>query len=179
MSRSIFTLVSLCLLCALLGACEGYKHRFAEPYPAPGMVVNWPGVSYDEVRGYCYDYTADTTETFLDPKVGKMHAGVMDRSGVKLSDSQVQRLLRAITVSQPKGPRTPCYKPHHAFVFFKQGKPVAVFEMCFGCNRQKSYPTGIPEYVDRAALWDLTKELGLPLGRGNEFYAEVCRSGRR
>jgi hypothetical protein len=47
--------------------------------------------------------------------------------------------------------------------------------MCFGCNRQKSYPSGTPEYIDRQALWDLTAELGLPLGKGNAFYTEACR----
>ena len=55
---------------------------------------------------------------------------------------------------------------------------VAVFEMCFGCNRQKSYPAGVPEYVNRQALWDLTTELGLPVGVGNKFYTDACNARR-
>ena len=167
-------LLSALLLSLMMCSCEGYRHKFAGPSPAPGTVVNWPGMAYDEVRAYCYDYTAEETETFLDPKIGRMHSGVMNRTGVKLNAAQTKQLMAAITVSQPKGERTPCYKPHHAFVFFNQGRPVAVFEMCFGCNRQKSYPAGTPEYIDRQALWDLTAELGLPLGKGNAFYTEAC-----
>lgn len=162
----------LCL-CSVLTSCEGYARKFAGPSPAPGTVVRWPGVAFTEVRAYCYDYTAGPVSDFVHQ--GRMHPGVMDTKGVKLAPDQVARLMKAITVSQPKGARTPCYKPHHAFVFFDvQGKVAAVFEMCFGCNRQKSWPGGTPEYVDRQALWDLTAELGLPLGAGNAFYTQAC-----
>jgi hypothetical protein len=130
------------------------------------------------VRGFCYDYTAEHSRSFFVD--GRMHKGVQDPTGVKLSPEQAQRLVRAITVSQPVGPRTPCYAPHHAFVFYDaQGTVVAWFEMCFGCNQQAAYPGVIPEYVDRQALWDLTGELGLPTGKGNKFYADICRGSRR
>ena len=109
-----------------------------------------------------------------------MHPGVMDPRGVKLSPGQVDRLMKAITISQPRGDRSPCYQPHHAFVFYDaKGRVAAVFEMCFGCNRQKSWPLGIPEYINRQALWDLTAELGLPLGKGNAFYTQACRARSR
>lgn len=172
--KNCLRLASALLLAVSLCACEGYAHRFAAPYPAPGTVVNWPGVPYSEVRAFCYDYTAGPVPDFLHN--GKMHPGVMDPRGVKLTSAQMTRLMRAITVSQPKGDRSPCYKPHHAFVFYgAKGQVVAVFEMCFGCNRQKSWPAGTPEYIDRQALWDLTAELGLPLGEGNAFYTQACR----
>ena len=161
-------------LCISLCSCEAYVHRFAAASPTPGTVVKWPGVPFQEVRAYCYDFTVGPVSDFVHE--GRIHPGVMDPKGVKLTPAQVAKLMRVITVSQPKGPRTPCYKPHHAFVFFDaQGKVAAVFEMCFGCNRQKSTPAGTPEYIDRTALWDLTAELGLPLGQGNAFYTRACR----
>lgn len=102
----------------------------------------------------------------------------MDPKGVRLNAEQVERLKAALTVSQEKQERTPCYKPHHAFVFYGANQQVvAVFEMCFGCNKFVATPGGLPEYVDTPALYELTGELGLPLGRGNKFYAEVCRRG--
>lgn len=169
---------TLLVLSCLLLSCEGYVHRFAAPYPNPGTVVRWPGVAFTEVRAYCYDFTVGPVPDFIHE--GRMHPGVMDPRGVKLSPGQVDRLMKAITISQPRGDRSPCYQPHHAFVFYDaKGRVAAVFEMCFGCNRQKSWPLGIPEYINRQALWDLTAELGLPLGKGNAFYTQACRARSR
>jgi hypothetical protein len=147
----------------------------APPNPAPGTrVQDWPGKPYSEVRAYCYDYTAEQDRSFF--VNGRMHAGVMDPKGVKLTPSQVTRLMDAITVSQGKQDRTPCYKPHHAFVFYDAaGKVVGVFEMCFGCNKFHETPNGLPEYVDTVALQELVQEVGLPFGQGNEFYSDACR----
>ena len=106
--------------------------------------------------------------TVVDPK--------MDPKGVKLSPAQVRALMNAITTSHDKQMRTPCYKPHHAFVFYDAaGKVVGLFEMCFGCNKFVETPDGLPEYVDTAALQGLVQELGLPFGQGNDFYADACR----
>ncbi len=146
------------------------------PSPAPGTRVNWPGVPFKSVRAYCYDYTAEGRSSFWAD--GRMHRGVMDPKGVALSPAQVKRLLDCITVSAPAGERTSCYKPHHAFMFFDaKGQVAAVFEMCFGCNQFVAVPPGAPEYIDTTGLYRLAHELGLPLGTGNEFYAEVCRGG--
>ncbi|MCE9519793.1 MAG: hypothetical protein K8R87_09610 [Verrucomicrobia bacterium] len=154
----------------LLSACQ------TPPSPAPGTRVNWPGVPFKEVRAYCYDYTAEARSSFW--AQGRMHQGVMDPKGVKLSPAQVQRLLADITVSQPAATRTNCYKPHHAFMFFDaKGQVVAVFEMCFGCNQFVATPGGLPEYIDYKKLYQLTHDLGLPLGTGNEFYTQACRGG--
>lgn len=161
----------------LLSSCAGYSAVFAEPSPAVGTRVNWPGVPFSEVRAYCYDYTAEESPSFF--VKGLIHRGVMDTTGVKLNSAQTKRLLDAVTVSQPKQDRTPCYKPHHAFVFYdKSGKVAAVFEMCFGCNRWVETPNGAPEYIDKAALWALCQELGLPVGVGNKFYTDACNAGR-
>ena len=163
-------------LSALFTSCGSvsYFGVGAAAKPAPGTVVNWPGKPFSEVRAYCYDYTAEKNGSFFIN--GRMHSGVMDPNGVKLSDAQVRRLLAALTTSQAKQSRTPCYKPHHAYVFYgKGGEVVAVFEMCFGCNKFIETPDGLPEYIDTGALYQLTGELGLPLGKGNAFYTEACR----
>ncbi|MBL9117975.1 MAG: hypothetical protein JNJ83_23405 [Verrucomicrobiaceae bacterium] len=141
----------------------------------------WPGVEYDEVRAYCYDYTAERGSDFIQDN--RLHKGVMDARGVKLSTDQTKQLVSIITTPTPKEARTRCYKPHHAFVFFKDGRSVAVFEMCFGCNRWVATPAaGVPEYIDRTALWNLTGELGLPLdseGKGNPFFTKVVKDYRK
>lgn len=172
--------VLLCSALLVLGlsSCANHFRKFAPAHPAPGTQTSWPGVPFSYVKAYCYDYTAGPSASFMEQ--GRMHPGVMDAQGVRLSAQQVQRLMRAATVSQPRGLRTPCYAPHHAFVFFNAaGQSVAVFEMCFGCNSQVFYPAGGPEYVDRTALWDLTNELGLPLGKGDRFYTQAVQSFRQ
>lgn len=173
--RSFLPLV----LCALmLPACASYRSVFAPPSPAVGTKVSWPGVPFSEVRAYCYDYTAEEQPSFFIQ--GRMHRGVMDPRGAKLNEAQTKKLLAAVTVSQPKQDRTPCYKPHHAFVFYDTaGKVAAVFEMCFGCNRFVETPAGAPEYIDKNALWSLCQELGLPTGVGNKFYTDACNAGRQ
>lgn len=178
MLHSLLRLAVVTVTALSLSSCEHYMHRFAGPNPAPGTRVNWPGVAFDEVRAYCYDYTAEHTSTFYNLQTAHMHRGVMDPHGVKMTKDQIARLMDGITISQPKGDRTACYAPHHAFMFFNKGRPVAVFEMCFGCNRQTSFPAGTPEYVNRESLYYLTRELGLPLGVGNPFYTNACRAGR-
>lgn len=176
-------LFALAALVALPMSSCVYRTVFAPASPAPGMKVAWPGVAFSEVRAYCYDYTAEEQVSFFIN--GRMHKGVMNPQGVKLNDAQTKMLLTAITVSRPKQDRTPCYKPHHAFVFYQKdgkdkgdGKVVAVFEMCFGCNRWVETPDGAPEYIDKAALWSLCQELGLPTGVGNKFYTDACNTGR-
>ncbi len=167
--RSLFVLGALSL-----SSCAPYAKVFAPASPAPGTQVSWPNVAFTEVRAYCYDYTAEKASSFFIN--GRMHAGVKDPAGVKLSPAQTQRLLSVLTISQDKQKRAVCYKPHHAFVFYNaSNKPVAVFEMCFGCNKFVSTPRGTPEYIDYNALVLLTKELGLPFGNGNDFYTEACR----
>lgn len=165
--------LALPVIALMISSCA-YVNVHAPASPSAGTVVNWPGVKFSEVRAYCYDYTAEESPSFL--VNGRMHKGVMDPKGVRLNPAQVQRLMRAITVSHERAARSLCYRPHHAFVFYDaSGKVVAVFEMCFGCNQFKETPDGLPEYIDREALYQLTGELGLPLGPDNAFYTQACR----
>lgn len=171
MNHPKFLLATAAFCALVLSSCQS-----TAPSPAPGTRVNWPGVAFKEVRAYCYDYTAEWRTSFWAD--GRMHKGVMDPRGVKLSPAQVRKLLACITISQPSEKRSSCYKPHHAFLFFDaQGKVAAVFEMCFGCNQYVATPGGLPEYINRTELYRLAHELGLPLGQGNDFYREACRGG--
>ena len=171
-------LLAFSLAClATLPSCIAYRGVGASASPAPGTHVSWPNVAFTEVRGYCYDYTAESDFSFLIN--GRMHQGVMNPKGAKLSPAQTKRLLEALTVSRPKQERTACYKPHHAFLFFNaKGQVVASFEMCFGCNKFTATPGGVPEYIGYSELYQLCKELGLPLGKGNKFYTDACRQKR-
>ena len=168
---------AVAVLCALSFSSCTYFGVNAPPVPAVGTRTNWPPANFSEVRGYCYDYTAEEKRSFF--VNGRMHSGVMDSRGVTLRPDQVRRLLEAVNVSHGKQARTPCYKPHHAFVFYDaQGKVAAVFEMCFGCNKFHETPEGLPEYVNTGEIYALCKELGLPLGEGNQFYKDVCQLRR-
>jgi hypothetical protein len=170
MNSSRFIMVSALLGVLVLSSCQ------STVFPPPGTRVDWPGVPFRTVRAYCYDYTAEWRSSFW--ANGRMHRGVLDPKGVKLSEAQVKRLLTDITVSQPERARSSCYKPHHAFMFFdEKDQVVAVFEMCFGCNHYVATPPGVPVYIDDTDLYRLTHELGLPLGTGNKFYTEACRGG--
>ena len=166
---------SLAAFCALaLSSCAFYGSAYKPASPEPGTHISWPNAKFTEVRAYCYDYTADKESSFFIN--GRMHAGVMDAKGVKLTSSQTKRLLAAVTVSQARQGRSVCYKPHHAFVFYDaKGNVVAVFEMCFGCNKFVATPGGLPVYVDSQSLLGLTMELKLPYGKDNRFYTDACR----
>jgi len=159
----------------LLASCAGNSRFSPGPSPEPGTRVNWPGTPFTEVRGFCYDYTAEFSRHFF--VNGRMHKGVMDPKGVKLTAAQTKRLLDAITISQPKAYAGGCYKPHHAYVFYDaNGKVVGVFEMCFACNEFVATPEGLPRYINRSDLWLLTRDLGLPVGSGNQFYTDAVRA---
>ncbi len=159
-------------------SCQYHYRKFAAAAPAPGTPMHWPQSKFDEVRAFMYDFRADTFRSFL--KDGKMHKGVMDPKGVKLTPEQVKRLVQVFSISQPKSARTPCFAPHHAFVFYSKGQPVAVFEMCFGCNQFQAQPNeGLPEYIDTQALWTLCIDLKLPLGKGNQFYTDAVAEYRK
>jgi hypothetical protein len=171
-------LAAAALALLMLASCAGNSRFSPDASPAPGTRVNWPGVSFAEVRGFCYDYTAELARHFF--VNGRMHKGVLDPKGVKLTKAQTKRLLDDITVSQPKASAGGCYKPHHAYVFYDAGgKVVAVFEMCFACNEYVATPEGLPRYINRSDLWLLTQDVGLPVGTGNQFYTDTVRAAHQ
>jgi hypothetical protein len=142
--------------------------------PAPvGSPVTWPKQSFSTVKAYAYHCDAEPGRDFIQTS-GRYHIGILKPGPVELSPDQVQRLLAAITVPQAKSRRTPCYVPHHAFVFFDaKGRRVANLDICFTCNKFRAFPEGVVEYPDMHRLYALVQELGLPTGTGKYFYRDL------
>jgi len=171
------TRLSLCKLLGstfaltLLASCASTKSQPGPAYGSPPVV--WPKQPYTSVRAFAYHCDADVSRAFMQP--GMRYAkGVLNAPGAELSPTQVRRLQTAITVPQTESMRTPCYAPHHAFVFYDAaGKPVAHLEICFMCNKHRAFPSGLPAYIDMQTLATIIKELGVPLGQGRDFYKDI------
>jgi hypothetical protein len=120
----------------------------------------WPGTAFDSVRAFVYACEADKNKTFVRPD-GSLHPGVLNGKGVLLSRAQTDRLLAAGRRYVKPTSRSACYVPHHAFVFYAAGRPVACMEICFTCHRHNSSPSGLPQAMDYDAIWTLLHELGV------------------
>ena len=126
-----------------------------------GPRINWPQVSYSEVRGFFYN--ADGIEGVPIIEDGELHKTVVNRDGVLLNASQVERLLDAVARPHSVDSRALCYWPRHAFVFFdEKHHPVAFVEICFSCTAERTSPT-LQHRVGFDELRRLCKELSLPL----------------
>lgn len=161
-------------LAALLSNCA------SSPEPV-GHPVKWPTAKFATVKAYAYHCDAEEGREFVKPG-GRLHVGILNPGPRELSPEQVERLISYITIPQAKSHRTPCYVPHHSFVFFDaQGRPVANFDVCFTCNKHQAFPAGAVEYPDMHRLYALVQELGLPTGTGKYFYRDlyVKQGGRR
>jgi hypothetical protein len=129
-----------------------------------------------EVRAYVYDYTQEKkSHITID---GRLHKGVINKGGVKLSPDQKERLNKAIAKQPlPKKiqPLADCYWPHHGFVFYdKEGKILAHAEVCLQCNRHRGYKIlELSPYWDLREISKLIKELKLPILKGNEEYTRL------
>lgn len=161
----------LLLLAGILSQCSTTNNSGPVPGAKP---VSWPPQGYTSVRGYAYHCDAEgLSRDFMQPG-GQLHKGVLQPAGVQLNADQIQRLQSAMTTPFTKSWRTPCYAPHHAFVFYNaQGKAVAHLEICFTCNKFIAHPSGLPEYIDMNTLWTIVRELGLPAGSGKDFYKNI------
>lgn len=161
-------------LAVLLSSCA------SSPEPV-GLPVKWPLAKFSAVKAYAYHCDAEEGREFVKPG-GRLHVGILQPGPVELSPEQVERLIAYITNPQPKSHRTPCYVPHHSFVFFDaNGKPVSSFDVCFTCNKHQAFPPGVVEYPDMHRLYALVQELGLPTGTGKYFYRDLYlkQGGRR
>ena len=141
-----------------------------------GPRVDWPAVSYSEVRGYVYNAGGENGIPIIQD--GVLHPSVIDREGVKLSAAQVERLLDAVACphSNPRI-RAACYDPRHAFVFYDDShQPVAHVEICFSCIGFSTLPT-LSHSVGFVELGQLCKDLSLPVffGRNaNQQYLDLA-----
>lgn len=165
--ESFLRLGGACLAGALLSSCASA--------PVSGTPVAWPPVPFATVRAFVYDCDADRSVNFFQ-KDGSRHRGIINGPGVLLTESQVQRLMPALTTATVRKHRTACYLPHHAFLFYDAaGRVVAHTEICFTCTIQRSFPAGLPEHINFQAVWDLLREAGVPCGDGSQFYRDLFK----
>ncbi|BCX49075.1 conserved hypothetical protein [Haloferula helveola] len=135
------------------------------------LSAGWLPREIGEVRAYVYDYTQEEGNIAL-LKNGKLHPGIINVGGAKLSDDQVERLKAALRSSRERQPGALCYMPHHGFVFFdKAGKPMGHIELCFQCGNVDSSPKGLPDREwDWKAIRKLLGELKVPiLGKSPDY----------
>jgi len=170
---SLLALGAAALATTLLSSCVSTK---SQPGPAAGSpAVTWPTMPYATVRAFAYDCDADVTRDFIQPG-GRIAKGVLNPPGALLTRAQMQQLQKAITVPQEKSLRTPCYAPHHAFVFYDAaGNRVAHLEICFMCNKHRAYPAGLPAFIDMQTLADIIYENGVPYGKGRDYYSDLYK----
>ncbi len=131
-----------------------------------------------EVRAYVYDYAQEEGNKSLLRK-GRLHKGVINQGGAKLSDDQIERLKEALRSSQERKSGAFCYLPHHGFVFFdRDGKAMGHIELCFQCGNVASSPKGLPEREwDWKAIRTLLEELNVPILKSDEDYSKLYSQG--
>lgn len=123
----------------------------------------WPHVPYTEVRAFAWK-SDRAGHTVILPK-HRPAKGALQPKGVLLSQPQTALLLEAQARRMQPRPAAMCYTPHHAFIFYQEGKPVAHIEICLDCLGARVSP-GDPDCdPDYLLLGELCAELKLPLGR--------------
>ncbi len=142
--------------------------------------AGWLPREIHEVRAYVYDYTQEVKNLSL-LKHGKLHKGIINNGGTKLSEDQVARLKEAIRSSKERIPGAFCYMPHHGFVFFdKDGKAMGHIELCFQCGNVASSPKGLPEREwNWKELGTLLEELKIPIQKEDKEYTQLYSEKER
>ena len=141
---------------------------------SPAIQLSDPAIH--EIRAYVYDYTQEErSHITID---GRLHKGVINRAGVKLSHNQRKRLIEAIAKQPlPKRiqPLADCYWPHHGFVFYdRAGQILAHAEVCLQCNRHRGYKIlELSYYWDLRDIGKLIGELKLPIFKGDKKYTQL------
>lgn len=142
----------------------------------PSHAIELSDPAIHEVRAYVYDYTQEKkSHITID---GRLHKGVINKAGVKLSPNQLKRLIKAIAKQPlPKKilPLADCYWPHHGFVFFDEtGQILAHAEVCLQCNRHRGYKIlELSYYWDLKDIRKLIGELKLPIFEDDKKYTQL------
>lgn len=149
--------------------------------PSVLPAAEWPGLKYAQVRAYFYNTDSEHDRRLL--KDGKLDASVTNPAGRTLTATETKRLLALINRGAPPHPLTPCYVPHHGFVFYNGwGRPVAVFEFCLQCFKATPSPNTAGPYYDYPALADFLVQLGLPIGpkfATAQAYRRFCEKAKQ
>ena len=140
------------------------------------LSADWLPREIHEVRAYIYDYTQDGEYISL-LIAGRLHKGIINKDGAKLSEEQTQRLLKALETGKEPVAQAGCYMPHHGFVFFdKDGKAMGHIELCFHCGNSASSPKGIPnQYWDWVIIRKLLEELKIPILKEDSDYTKLFK----
>ena len=139
-------------------------------------IAGWLPREVHEVHAYVYDYTQEKGNVSL-LKQGRLHKGIINAGGAKLSDEQIERLKEALKSSKKRKSGAFCYMPHHGFVFFdKEGRAMGHIELCFQCGNVANSPKGLPEQEwDWKELQALLEELKVPILKGSESYTKLYK----
>lgn len=153
---------------------------FLFAYMITRVDAGWLPREVHEVRAYVYDYTQEKGNVSL-LRQGRLHRGIIDKDGAKLSAEQVERLKGALRSSEERRTGAFCYMPHHGFVFFDiDGKAMGHIELCFQCGNVANSPGGLPEREwDWEVLRAVLKELNVPILKTNEDYTKLYRESRQ
>jgi hypothetical protein len=146
----------------------------------PVVRAEWLPREIHEVRAYVYDFTVGMKYISL-LRDGKLHPGVINTDGAKLSDDQTKRLLAALQSTEERAQGFRCYSPHHGFVFFdEEGHPMGHIELCFQCGNVQNSPEGLPEVEwNWAEIKKLLVELKIPLLKENEDYTKLYEESKK
>lgn len=140
----------------LLAACASYEQN----------KWGWPSSRYDKVVGYQFVNYSSTSSSALADTKGRLTLARLDevkRREAVLSNQQIDRLIDAVFIPDKEpASHAVCYDPHHIFVFYFKGRPVAAFEACFRCMNSNCRPPSKQRIdVNYSKLAELCLELGL------------------
>jgi hypothetical protein len=142
--------------------------------------ANWLPREIHEVRAYVYDCSQEENNVTLLSQ-GRLHKGVINESGARLSVEQVERLKNALRSSEKRGPSALCYFPHHGFIFFdKEGNAMGHIELCFKCGNVRSSPEGLPDVQwNWKEIREILGELKIPILESMEGYTKLYTESRQ
>ena len=154
----------------------------------PTAKADWLPREVHEVRAYVYDYTQEYNKEHQDQgilnwsllKDGRLHKGVINKEGAKLSKEQVERLMKAMKLAE-RTKAAKCHWPHHGFVFYdKEGVAMGHLQLCFQCSTRESSPSGAPiTNIDWKAMRELFGELQVPILKKSEDYTKLFLESRK
>ncbi len=124
----------MALVLGLLSSVFGTAQETAKP-------TNWPEKSYDMVIGY--QFANPWGCGGLLPEKGIIELDDLrwlQARSIKLEKPQVEFLLKNTFASENQSPPAGCYEPHHIFVYYSKGEPIAAIELCFRCNQVHCRP---------------------------------------
>jgi|ERR1700733_10170423 len=137
---------------------------------------SWPSVPYTEVRAYAYKSAETSVRSILQGE--ELTTKVLNPDGIALSQSQADRLVRAVSDYHPSSINEAlCFNPRHVFIFYDAThKPVAQVQVCFECHNSECIPF-IGEPSDIRAMADICYELKVPNNPGPNYTYGASGAG--